>query len=221
VVETRDSNLFYQTLINRPHNQFTTLDCHDGVPVKPDLDGIVDEDMAREVCDICEKRGARFTRVVSEAHKGKGGFDVHQICGAYYSLLGSDDAYIAARAIQFFVPGIPQLYYVGLLAGEHDEGRLKETGENRELNRHNYSIAEIDEACQKPVVQRLLRLIRFRNSHPAFNGQFWAMPENQGKVSLRWQTGDVCFCELSINLRTMKTLIRYICDTGKVEEFEA
>ena len=28
-----------------------------------------------------------------------------------------DDAYIASRAIQFFVPGIPQVYYTGILAG--------------------------------------------------------------------------------------------------------
>ena len=28
--------------------------------------------------------------------------------------------YLVARAIQFFVPGIPQVYYVGLLAGTND-----------------------------------------------------------------------------------------------------
>ena len=66
-----------------------------------------------------------------------------------------DDAYLAARAIQFFVPGIPQVYYVGLLAGKNDDKKVETTGEGREINRHNFSIMEIDEAVKKEVVQRL------------------------------------------------------------------
>lgn len=76
--------------------------------------------------------------IISDEHKGEEGFDVHQIRGIYYSLLGcDDDAYLAARAIQFITPGIPQVYYVGLLAGENDLERVQMTGEGREFNRHN------------------------------------------------------------------------------------
>lgn len=65
------------------------------------------------------------------------GFDVHQIRCSYYSVLGcNDDAYLTARAIQFFTPGIPQVYYVGLLAGENDVKNVTRTGEGREINRH-------------------------------------------------------------------------------------
>ena len=38
------------------------------------------------------------------------------------------------------------------------------------LNRHHYTPAEIQEALARPVVQALGRLIRFRNTHPAFEG---------------------------------------------------
>jgi sucrose phosphorylase len=42
--------------------------------------------------------------------------------------LGNDDAaYVLARAIQIFIPGIPQVYYVGLLAGENDIALLVKT----------------------------------------------------------------------------------------------
>ena len=34
-----------------------------------------------------------------------------------------DDRYLAARAIQLFARGVPQIYYVGLLAGANDEWR--------------------------------------------------------------------------------------------------
>jgi sucrose phosphorylase len=204
----QSSDLLYRVLKNRPYNQFTTLDCHDGVPVKPDLDGWVDWNEVRKVCDICEERGARFTRIISEEHKGAGGFDVHQICGSYYSLLGDDDAYIAARAIQFFVPGIPQVYYVGLLAGENDEERRIQSGDNRELNRHNFSSEEIAEAVKKPVVQRLIRLIKFRNEHPAFNGNFFVEAAGEHRVDLQWRK-DAEYCSLHIDLNARKGKISY------------
>lgn len=73
---------------NRPEYQFTTMDCHDGIPVMPDLEGLINED---------------------------------------------DAAYIASRAIQFFVPGIPQVYYAGMLAGENDILAADRTGEDRDL----------------------------------------------------------------------------------------
>jgi hypothetical protein len=56
---------------------------------------------------------------------------------------------LAARAIQFFAPGIPQVYYVGLLAGENDVENVQKTGEGREINRHNFSMTEIEQALHK------------------------------------------------------------------------
>jgi sucrose phosphorylase len=214
VLQTRKSDLLYRMLQGRPHNQFTTLDCHDGIPVKPDLDGWVDVEEARSVCAACEARGAAFTRVVSEEHKGPGGFDVHQICGTYYSVIGTDDAYIAARAIQFFVPGIPQVYYVGLLAGANDEARRALEGEDRALNRHNFTVEEIAAAGEKRVVQRLLRLIHLRNTHSAFNGEFSTGPVSENnRVSLSWHRDDA-YCALEIDLESMHTVIRYTDDNG-------
>jgi sucrose phosphorylase len=44
-----------------------------------------------------------------------------QINSTYYSALGNrDEWYLLARAIQFFTPGIPLVYYVGLFAGRND-----------------------------------------------------------------------------------------------------
>ena len=55
-------------------------------------------------------------------------------------LNGNYDAYLDARAIQFFSPGIPQVYYVGLLAGENDFNAPEKSGDGREINKHNYTI---------------------------------------------------------------------------------
>lgn len=172
----------------RPHKQFTMLDCHDGIPVKPDLDDLVKTEDAKKLVDTCVKRGSNLSLIYSDIHKNKDGFDVHQIRCSYYSVLNcDDDAYLAARAIQFFAPGIPQVYYVGLLAGKNDEENVKATGEGREINRHNFTVEEIDQEVQKKVVQRLLKLIRFRNEYPAFNGNFSILDSNDNELSLSWK----------------------------------
>lgn len=196
-------------LRTRPHKQFTMLDCHDGVPVKPDLDDLVDTKEARKLVDIALERGSNLSLIVSDDHKAPDGFDVHQIRCSYYSVLNcEDDAYIAARAIQFFAPGVPQVYYVGLLAGENDEENVKKTGEGREINRHNFTIDEIEQSLNKPVVQRLLKLIEFRNDHPAFQGEFAETSSSEHEVAMRWVNG-AQVASMVLNLATKVTTIEY------------
>jgi sucrose phosphorylase len=203
----------------RPHKQFTMLDCHDGVPVKPDMDGLINTEKARKLIDICMERGANLSLVFSDKHKADDGFDVHQIRGSYYSLLDcNDDAYMAARAIQFFAPGIPQVYYVGLLAGENDVENVTLTGEGREINRQNFSVAEIEKAVQKPVVQRLLKIIRFRNEYPAFNGEFSVHDSPDTEIHLSWKK-DEKSCSLHIDLGTFSSEIRFRDDACKTENY--
>lgn len=204
-------------LRTRPHNQFTMLDCHDGIPIKPDLNGLYQFEDAKKVVDVCRERGANFSLILSPAHKDPNGFDVHQIRGTIYSLLGcNDDQYLSARAIQFFTPGIPQVYYVGLLAGKNDETAMHQTGEGREINRHNYSVKEIDEEVRKPVVMKLLRLIQLRNSHPAFNGTFKMNKCSDHEVSLTWTNQDK-YATLHVDLMNHTSLILY-SDVSSDEE---
>jgi sucrose phosphorylase len=177
-------------LIVRPHNQFTMLDCHDGVPLKPDLNGLYRQQDAKRVIDTCLKRGANLSFILSSAHQDTNGFNVHQIRGSYYSMLDcSDTVYLAARAIQFFTPGIPQVYYVGLLAGKNDTDAVNITGEGREINRHNYTLEEIDRDTKKDVVKKLIELIKLRNTHPAFNGKFIIGNCGDKEINLSWNNG--------------------------------
>lgn len=203
----------------RPKKQFTMLDCHDGIPVKPDMDGLIDTKEARKLVDVCLERGSNLSLILSDEHKDEDGFDVHQIRCSYYSVLDcDDDAYLAARAIQFFTPGIPQVYYVGLLAGENDVDAVKKTGEGREINRHNFTLEEIDEAINKNVVKRLLKLINFRNDYEAFNGEFKVLHSSKKEVKLNWEKGDK-YCTLFIDLKNNKTIIDYIDENGKEAEY--
>lgn len=204
-------------LLSRSPRQFTMLDCHDGVPVKPDLDGLYRPDDAGRVVQTCLDRGGNLSLVVSRKHQDPDGFDVHQIRGSYYSLLDrDDDAYIAARAIQLFAPGVPQVYYVGLLAGTNDAEAVARTGEGREINRHNFSMEEIATAAGKDVVRRLERLIRLRNAHPAFDGRFRVVDAVDGRLGLAWSSDDA-ECVLDVDFGSMKSTVTCINSRGQVE----
>jgi sucrose phosphorylase len=110
-----------------------------------------------------------------------------------------DRAYLLARAIQFFLPGVPQVYYVGLLAGHNDMSLLARSGVGRDINRHYYAPAEIQANLQRPVVKALLELIRLRNSHPAFGGRFSLEEGTDPQLRLRWSLGAHC-AQLDANL---------------------
>ncbi len=207
-------------LKKRPHRQFTMLDCHDGLPIKPDLNGLYKSEDARKLVDICLERGANLSLIFSPKHKDPDGFDVHQIRGTFYSMLGcDDDAYLAARAIQFFTPGIPQVYYVGLLAGKNDQAAVERSGEGRDINRHNYSINEVGEEIQRPVVKRLISLIKFRNEYDAFNGEFQVQESEDWLLKLSWKKGQKQ-CWLIVDLKKSKATIQYLDDAGnKLENY--
>jgi len=203
-----------------PRKQFTMLDCHDGVPVKPDLDDLATSEEARRVVDVCLERGSNLSRVYSSKYKDTDGFDVHQIRGTYYSMLGcDDDAYLAARAIQFFTPGVPQVYYVGLLAGENDIDSVERDGDGRAINRRNYSIDEIETALEKNTVQRLLKLIRFRNEYPAFEGELEVGESPPEEILLTWEK-DRSRCSLKMDLSTYTAVIEYIDESGGAVQYQ-
>ncbi|MFR5170674.1 MAG: sucrose phosphorylase, partial [Clostridium paraputrificum] len=150
-----------------PKNQFTTLDTHDGIGVVDVKDLMPDEEIMRTKEDVF-KFGANVKKIYNTSAYNN--LDIYQLNCTYYSALGDNDkAYLLARAIQFFAPGIPQVYYVGMLAGKNDLELLEETKVGRNINRHYYTKEEVAEEVNRNVVGDLLELMRFRNTHKAFN----------------------------------------------------
>ena len=144
-------------LNNCPRWQYTTLDTHDGIGVVDVEELLTPEEIAfTKQCIFNCGAGVKPEYNTPDYNN----LDIYQVNTTYYSALGErDDAYLLARAIQFFAPGVPQVYYVGLLAGRNDIEQLERTREGRSINRHDYTAAEIDEALDRPVVQRLVQMI--------------------------------------------------------------
>ena len=177
-----------------PRKQFTTLDTHDGIGMV-DVQGLLTEDQI----DALTERVDSYTQDVKALLKMPSIIRVpgkkvmrYQLISSYYSALGCDDkAYLLARAVQYFTPGIPQVYYVGMLAGKNDIEGLKRIGEGRSVNRHNYTEEEIVEALEQKVVQDLNEITRFRNSCDAFNGDVIIAPlTDPNKITVTWAKGD-------------------------------
>jgi sucrose phosphorylase len=182
----------------RPANALTVLDTHDGIGIidigadsadRAGHPGLVpDEELDQLVERIHEASRGHSRRATGAAASN---LDLYQVNCSFFDALGRDErAYLLARALQFFLPGVPQVYYVGLLAGENDMALLSRTGVGRDINRSHFSREEIDAALQRPVVQRLLALIRLRNQHPAFGGRFELRESRPTVLSMAWQAGD-------------------------------
>lgn len=169
-----------------PRNQFTTLDTHDGIGVV-DVKDLMDDEKIDETVNLLYENGANVKRSYNSAEYNN--LDVYQINCTYYSALGDrDDAYLLARAIQFFAPGIPQVYYVGLLAGSNDIELMEKTKSGRNINRHSYTKEEVHNNIERPVVQKLCKLMQFRNEYPAFNGETEIIdtPDNILKIKRKY-----------------------------------
>jgi sucrose phosphorylase len=151
-----------------------------------------------DLATLVEQRGGNVNRILSPSHAEA--VDVHQLNCTYYSALDYDDQrYLAARAIQLFARGVPQVYYVGLLAGINDRAAIERTGDGRAINRHDYTPAEIHDALERPVVQRVLELTRLRNSHPAFDGALDVELVGRSQLRLLWRNGDSS-CSLDVDV---------------------
>ena len=114
--------------------------------------------------------------------------DLYQVNCTFYDALGRDDLrYLLARAIQFFLPGIPQVYYVGLLAGHNDMALLARTGVGRDINRHYYTRGEIEPALEQPVVERPARADPPAQLPSRLPGDFELAPSPDDVLDLRWR----------------------------------
>ncbi len=201
-----------------PRKQFTTLDTHDGIGVVDVKDLLTDEE-TEATREALYAQGANVKKIYStEAYNN---LDIYQINCTYYSALGNNDqAYLLARVLQCFAPGIPQIYYVGLLAGENDIELLESTKEGRNINRHYYELAEIEREVERPIVQALFKLLKFRNTSPAFDGEFSVQMVDEHNLTILWFNQDAGIsARLTANLKD-KTFEIVEIEEGKTTTIE-
>ena len=195
-------------LRERPRNALTVLDTHDGIGIvdigaergDPSKPGLVPPGELDALVESIHAASAGTSRLATGAAASN--LDLYQVnCTFYDALARVERDYLLARAIQFFAPGVPQVYYVGLLAGHNDLELLRSSGVGRDINRHYYGRDELAAALQQPVVRNLCALIRLRNAHPAFRGVFSSDAPSDTELVMQWRNG-VERAELRIDFRS-------------------
>jgi sucrose phosphorylase len=189
------------------------LGCHDGIPLL-DLKGLLADELIQRLIDTIVKRGG----YIKDLHGKKDMY--YQVNATYYSALGEDDAkLILARAIQIFMPGIPQVWYLDLLAGKNDHAAVEKAGPSghKEINRTNVALEVACEGLKRNVVSRQLSLLRFRNSFPAFgfDGRLEILTSNPEIFKLRWENNG-CAATLEANLKEYRFTITATDENGNV-----
>ena len=151
-------------IIDKNIRTVNMLGCHDGIPLL-DLKGLLPEEDIQNMIDIVVGRGG----YVKDLHGAKNVY--YQVNATYYSALGeSDQRMLMARAIQLFMPGKPQIWYLDLFAGKNDYEAMAKAGVggHKEINRTNLSTRQAEALLQTDVVKKQLELLRFRNTCPVF-----------------------------------------------------
>jgi sucrose phosphorylase len=218
---TGDARQLKRWLEISPRNAVTVLDTHDGIGVldvgpsrkgsetKP---GLLTPEEINHLVEIIHERSGSASRQATGAAASN--LDLYQVNCTFYDALGRrDDEYLIARALQFFARGIPQVYYVGLLAGTNDMDLLRRSGVGRDINRHYYTHAELEEQLKAPVVRSLLDLIRFRNVHGAFLGRFQLHSSDDRSISMEWSKSPD-WARLDVDFAGRRAVISYSDPAG-------
>jgi sucrose phosphorylase len=210
---TGDAGTLRRWIALRATNAINVLDTHDGIgvidvgadPRDPSRGALLPPERIHDLVETIHHRSNGVSRTATGAAASN--VDLYQVNCTFYEALGrEDDQYLAARMIQCMLPGTPQIYYVGLLAGTNDTDLLARTGVGRDVNRHHYTPSEIDAALDRPVVQQLLTLLRWRAAEPAFDGTFELLDSAAHTIAVRW-TSPASTVKITVDLISAEVTI--------------
>ncbi|MEW7975333.1 MAG: glycosidase [Candidatus Thiodiazotropha endolucinida] len=191
------------------------LGCHDGIPLL-DLkgieergvrrDGLLDDEKIQTLIDRILERGGRVKNLYGPDGKK---IAYYQVNATFFSALGEDeDKLRLARAIQLFMPGIPQIWYLDLFAGKNNylAADMGGTAGHKEINRTNLSLEAIETGLKTQIVRDQIELIRLRNCSNAFKGELEIHPTEPHLLHLTWKhasasailKADLSSCRFSI-----------------------
>ena len=176
------------------------LGSHDGIPVL-DLKGkqvdgsyrpglLSDQEIEVTMEHIIERGGKTKNLYNADGKK----IDYYQVNATFFSALGEDEQKLRlARAIQMFMPGVPQVWYLDLFAGTNDYAAAERgrTAGHKEINRTTLKIIDIESGLKRPIVLDQLKLIRLRNVSPAFNGEMKIIETEPHLLHISWQHPEV------------------------------
>ena len=183
-------------LLEKNIKTINMLGCHDGIPVL-DLkgkdygsisrEGLLSDEEIDAVIETMMDRGGRVKDLYGQDGKK---ISYYQVNATFFSALGENEKKLRlARAIQMFMPGIPQVWYLDLFAGKNDYAAADKggTGGHKEINRTTLTNSDIEQGLKQTIVKDQLELIRLRNTLPAFQGELTVSNTDEHRLLLTWK----------------------------------
>ena len=173
-----------EEIVSKNITTVNMLGCHDGIPLL-DLKGLLPEEDIQKLIDTVVGRGG----FVKDLHGAKNVY--YQVNATYFSALGEDEGrLLLARAIQLFMPGKPQGWYLDLFAGVNDHEAMRRAGPggHKEINRTNLSAASVEAGLKRDVVKDQLTLLQMRSACPVFAGDARIRFRTEGsRLTILWE----------------------------------
>ena len=197
-------------IINKDYKTVNMLGCHDGIPVLDlkgkEVDGVYKKGLLEdaEIEDIINKIMERGGRVKNLYDPSGNKISYYQVNATFFSALGEDEQkLLLARAIQIFMPGIPQVWYLDIFAGKNDYEAANKGGSagHKEINRTTLTLKDVEEGLKKDAVKIQLELIRLRNTSKAFLGNILINHTTDDLIDIEWING-IDKARLKANLQT-------------------
>lgn len=203
-----------QELIDKRIHVVNMLGCHDGIPLL-DLRGLVPDERIDSLIHTVVDRGGYVKNLYGQKNA------YYQVNATYFSALGeSEKRLLLCRAVQLFMPGIPQIWYLDLFAGRNDRDAVARAGAggHKEINRTNLSHERVEAGLKLDVVKSQLELLRFRNTFPAFgfDARLTLAQPDQHTLVFLWEK-DGFGAQLEVNLHTSACRISKIEPDGTRE----
>ena len=206
-----------KNIINKGYKTVNMLGCHDGIPVLDlkgkDVNGKYNKGLLEDteiefIMNTVLERGGRVKNLF-DASGNK--ISYYQVNATFFSALNENEQkLLLARAIQMFMPGIPQVWYLDLFAGKNNYAAANKggSGGHKEINRTTLTNKDIEKGLKKEVVLKQLRIMRLRNTSKAFLGKIVINDSKENQLNITWNNNKE-FAQLKANLSTLSFTINF------------
>lgn len=204
-------------IVSKNYKTINMLGCHDGIPVL-DLKGkevngkynkgLLEDHEIETVMNSIIERGGRVKNLYGPTGKK---ISYYQVNATFFSALGENEKkLLLARAIQMFMPGTPQVWYLDLFAGKNNYEAADNAGEggHKEINRTTLSLKDIENRLHKDVVKNQLQIIKRRNTSEAFSGSVIIHSSSEDELMFEWKNNEH-MAKLKANLHTLEFSISF------------
>jgi sucrose phosphorylase len=204
-------------IIAKGYKTVNMLGCHDGIPVLDlkgkEVNGVYNKGLLEDaeiesIMNTIMERGGRVKNLYDPSGNK---ISYYQINATFFSALGENEQkLLLARAIQMFMPGIPQIWYLDIFSGKNNYEAADNggSGGHKEINRTALSMNDIEEGLKTEIVKKQLEIIRLRNTSDAFSGEVEINDFADDILDIKWTNG-TSIAHLIANLNNKAFTIKH------------